>query len=107
MTVPGPQADAELISAAVLACPGVVALHAGMFGDVRAYLPGRTVPGIRLGGQAVEVHVTAWYGPPLPAVAAQIAAAVEPLLAGRPLRVVVEDVEVPDDPEPLGTPGDG
>jgi|SRR5579875_3308956 len=100
----GELTEADQISAAVLACPGVAGMSAGGFGEIRSYLPGRTVPGIRLGGQAVEVHVTARYGPPLPAVAAQIAAAVAPLLAGRPLRVVVEDILLPNDP---GPPGDG
>ena len=39
---------ADSIAAAVLAVPGVAALHPGMFGEVGTYLPGRRVTGVRI-----------------------------------------------------------
>jgi len=54
--------DADAIAAAALACQGVVSLHGGPLGDVAAYLPGRTVSGVRLAEDRVEVHVVARYG---------------------------------------------
>ncbi len=94
--------EADQISAAVLACPDVASMSA----EIRSYLPGRTVPGIRLGDEAVEVHVVARYGPPLPAVAEQIDRAVAPLLPGRALRIVIEDIMLPGDPQNT-TDGEG
>jgi hypothetical protein len=67
----GEPTEADQISAAVLACPDVAGMSAGAFGEIRSYLPGRTVPGVRLGDESVEVHVVARYGPPLPEVAGQ------------------------------------
>jgi uncharacterized alkaline shock family protein YloU len=84
--------DADQISAAVLACPGVAAMSAGVFGEVRYHLPGRTVPGVRISDEAVEVHVVARYGPPLPTVAGRIDRTLARLLPGRAVRVVIEDI---------------
>jgi uncharacterized alkaline shock family protein YloU len=84
--------EADQVSAAVLACPDVAGMSAGAFGEVRSYLPGRAVPGVRLGEESVEVHVIARYGRPLSAVAAQIERAVDALLPGRAVRVVIEDI---------------
>jgi uncharacterized alkaline shock family protein YloU len=88
--------DADRISAAVLACPDVAAMSAGAFGEVRSYLPGRSVPGVRIGDEAVEVHVVARYGSPLPAVAARIDRAVTRVSDGRAVRVVIEDIQLTD-----------
>ncbi len=96
--------DADLIRAAALDCPDVAAISAGAFGQVASYLPGRIVPGVRVDDVRVEVHVVARYGPPLREVADQIGDAVAPLLAGRPLRVVIDDILLPGetltDPDP-------
>lgn len=78
--------DADRISAAVLACPDVAAMSGGVFGEIRS------VPGVKIGDEAVEVHVVARYGRPLPAVASQIDRAVARLLPGRQVRVVIEDI---------------
>ncbi len=88
-------ADADRIREAVLACPDVVGLFGGAFGEIRSYLPGRSVAGVRVDEERVQVHVVARYGPPLTEVATQIGSALAPLLADRPLRVVVEDIVVP------------
>jgi uncharacterized alkaline shock family protein YloU len=91
----GAGGDADRVAHAVLSCADVVELSGGMFGEVRAYLPGRSVAGVLADEDSVEVHVVVRYGTPLPDVAAQIAGALEPVLGGRALRVVVEDVAVP------------
>jgi hypothetical protein len=98
----GELTEADQISAAVLACPDVAGMSAGTFGEIRSYLPGRTVPGVRLGDDAIEVHVVARYGPALPEVAGQIGRALAPLLPGRAVRVVVEDILLPGDQDAGG-----
>jgi uncharacterized alkaline shock family protein YloU len=98
----GEPTEADQISAAVLACPDVAGMSAGAFGEIRSYLPGHTVPGVKLGEEAVEVHVVARYGPPLPEVASQIGRALAPLLSGRAVRVVVEDILLPGDQDTGG-----
>ena len=87
--------EADRISAAVLSCPDVAGMSAGAFGEVRSYLPGRSVPGVTVDDDAVAVHVVARFGPPLGAVVEQIAAALRPLLGGRELHVTVEDITLP------------
>jgi hypothetical protein len=91
------QTEADRISAAVLSCPDVASLSAGAFGEVRSYLPGRSVPGVTVDDRTVAVHVVARFGPPLGAIVEQIAAALSPLLAGRELQVTVEDLTLPGD----------
>jgi uncharacterized alkaline shock family protein YloU len=68
----------ERIAGAVLAQPGVAGLHAGPFGVVASYLPGRRVDGVRIAedGSAVELAVTLELGQPIPAVAQRLRAAV-------------------------------
>ena len=62
-----------VVAAAVTAVPGVVGLHAGMFGEVATYLPGHRVAGIRTSADNVtEVHVTLSYGSPVRDTAARI-----------------------------------
>lgn len=98
---PVPERDpAEVVRDAVLAVPGVVAMHAGAFGEVGTYLPGRRVAGVRLTDDEVEVHVVAALGTPVPHTCAGVVSAVAGLpattgLAGRPTHVVVEDVADP------------
>jgi uncharacterized alkaline shock family protein YloU len=89
--------EADRISAAVLSCSEVAGMSAGPFGEVRCYLPGRTVPGVTVDDDVVDVHVVAHFGPPLDAVVEQITAAVSPQLRGRRLHVTVEDIALPDD----------
>ena len=90
--------QADRIAAATLAVPGVAGLHAGMFGEVATYLPGRRVTGVRIGADAVEVHVSVVVDDDVPirATARAIQRAVAPLTA-LPVNVTVEDV-VPSTP---------
>lgn len=88
--------DADAIAAAALAVPGVTALHGGPALEFAAYLPGRSVAGIRLPGDRVEVHLTARYGSVLPSLAEEVRAAVAPLAAGLPVEVHIEDLATDD-----------
>jgi len=84
--------QADLIAAAVTAVPGVVGLHAGMFGEVATYLPGHRVAGIRTGSDDVtEVHVTLRYGAPVRDTAALVRDAAAAVTGGV-VDVTVEDV---------------
>ena len=83
--------QADRIAAAVLAVPGVAGLHAGMFGEVATYLPGRRVTGVRIGSDAVEVHVSVVIDVPIRATAIAVRQAVAPLTT-LPVDVTVEDV---------------
>lgn len=84
-------ATVDDIAALVLAVPDVVRLHAGRFGEVATYLPGRRVTGIKLGVDAVEVHVVIAGHTPVRQTAQLIHAAVATLVA-TPVHVYVEDV---------------
>ena len=81
------------VAAVVLAVPDVVRLHAGRFGEVATYLPGRRVTGIKLGDDTVEVHVVVAGGVPIRETAQLIHAAVATRVA-TPVHVYVEDVAV-------------
>lgn len=94
--------DPDAVVAATLACPGVARMYPGVVGEVATYLPGRRVPGVRLPGHEVEVHVVARWGEPLPEIAERVRAAVRPLAAPLPVAVYVDDV---DDPATPGLPG--
>jgi len=88
----GQGARADQVVRAVLAVPGVVRLHAGAFGEVATYLPGRAVTGVRLRPDASEVHLVVSTDRPIPAVARDVHEAVRHLVPG-PVSVFVEDVE--------------
>lgn len=92
---------ADRVAAAAQSVPGVTGLHAGSFGSVATYLPGRRVNGIRLTDDVAEVHVTVAMGSQLLEVADSVRAAVEPLVA-TPVGVFVEDVTSAD-AYPTGT----
>lgn len=86
--------DADAIAAAALACGGVAGLHGGMGHEVAAYLPGRTVAGVRLAEDRVEVHVVARYGTVLPVLAEEVRAAVIPVAGGFPVEIHIDDLAV-------------
>lgn len=87
----GASTPAERAAEAALAVPGVEALHAGSFGEVGTYLPGRRVTGIRIRDDLTEVHVVAAMGSRLRELADAVRSAVTPVV-GTPVQVVVEDV---------------
>jgi hypothetical protein len=86
---------ADRIAAAVTRCPDVAGLTQIPDTPVATYLPGRTVSGVAVRPAEVEICVAARYGPPLPQVAAQVRQAVEPLVPGRMVDVVIADITSP------------
>lgn len=96
--IPAPRAEttiglseADSFAGQVLSCPGVAALSDA----ARTYLPGRTVPGIVLEPDHVQVHVVLQYGTPVKNLVAQLAWKLSALMAGRALTVHVQDITMP------------
>ncbi|MFC3499692.1 hypothetical protein ACFOOK_01585 [Micromonospora krabiensis] len=87
--------DVDAVAAAVCACPAVVGLVA--LDGRGTYLPGRRVDGVVVDADAVVVQVRARWGAHVPELAAQVRAAVAPLVAGRQIDVVLADVGDPPD----------
>jgi len=94
-TLDGVAELADRIAAAVTRCPDVAGLTQVPDMPVATYLPGRTVSGVAVRPAEVEICVVARYGPPLPQVAAQVRQAVEPLVPGRAVDVVIADITSP------------
>jgi len=94
-TLDGVAELADQIAAAVTGCPDVAGLTQVPGMPVATYLPGRTVSGVAVRPAEVEICVVARYGPPLPEVAAQVRQAVEPLVPGRVVDVVIGDITSP------------
>ncbi len=92
-------ADLEAVAAAALGCPLIADLTGGRFGEIATYLPGRRILGVREVEGAIEVHVVAKWGTPLPEVADVVRAAVASHTGGQPVAVFVDDIEVPEDPQ--------
>ena len=90
--------DLDAVAAAVTSCPAVAGMAGGMFGEVATYLPGRRLPGLRLAGEELEIHVTARWGSPLPEVADAVRRAVAPFVEGLPVTVYIDDIELPESP---------
>jgi hypothetical protein len=95
--------DVDAVAAAVRACMGVAGLDGGRFGEVASYLPGRKVPGVVVSDGRVMVRVRARWGIPAPDLAALITTALTPFTGGKPVDVVVGDI---DDPPGRPQPGE-
>lgn len=89
-----PPVDADTVSDAVLAVPGVHDLHAGLLGEVATYLPGRRVNGVRLREDGCEVHLVLEWGAPVAATTDAVRTAVSALVPGT-VTITVEDVAPP------------
>lgn len=87
--------DVDAVAAAVRNCAGVSGLDGGPYGDVTTYLPGRTVQGIVVRDGRVRVQVRSAWGVEAPRLAAMITAALAPLTGGRPVDVVIADIDEP------------
>ena len=94
-TLDGVAELADRIAAAVTGCPGVAGLTQIPGMPVATYLRGRTMSGVAVRPAVVVICVAARYGPPLPQVAAQVRQAVEPLVPGRVVDVVIADITSP------------
>lgn len=101
--------DIDAAAAAVRGCPAVDDLDAGLLGGVGTYLPGRRVPGIRIDGNRVEVHVRGVWNQPVGVVAEQIRHVLAGLVGGRAVDVVLTDIAEPGQAEPgaLSVAADG
>ena len=95
--------DLEAVAAAALGCPLIAGLTGGRFGEIATYRAGGRILGVREADGAVEVHVVAKWGTPLPEVAEVVRAAVAPHAGGLPVAVFVDDIEVPEE-VPVGSP---
>ncbi len=93
-------ADPDVIAAAVLACSTVAGLSGGIAGEVATYLPGRRVTGLRIDDTTVTVHVIGRYGPTMTEISNQVTRAVTPLVHGRQVGVVIEDLLLDDACDP-------
>lgn len=87
---------AEAVAAAAVSVPGVNALHAGRFGEVATYLPGRRVVGVRVDDDTLDVHIVMRWEHDVAVVAAAVHQAVAAVAPGRQVSVTVEDVGIPD-----------
>ncbi|UFU06675.1 hypothetical protein [Ruania halotolerans] len=95
---PDPGTTAETASrarAAALDVPQVIDLHTGRLSEVRTYLPGRTIPGVRLVNGTVHVHVLLALGSRIPDVAGAVHEAVA-TATGAPVLVHVDELAAPD-----------
>lgn len=86
---------ADSVAEAVLSVSGVAALHAGEFGEVATYLPGRKVVGVRIDAERCDIHISAEYPCDVNGVASGVRAAVSPLVPVT-VAVTVEDIVVPE-----------
>jgi hypothetical protein len=90
--------DVDAVAAAVRACAGVAGLDGGQYGEFATYLPGRTIPGIRVSGGRVAVQIRSeWV--PAPGLAALITTVLAPLTGRRPVDVLIADID-----DPAGVP---
>ena len=89
--------DVDDLAAAVRSCPAVVDLAEGEPASAATYLPGRRIVGLAVDDTRVTVQVRSRWGAPVGEVASQIRAAAGPLIGGRPLDIVVADVDDPPD----------
>jgi hypothetical protein len=87
--------DVDAVAAVVRECAGVSRLDGGRYGEVTTYLPGRTVPGVTVGGGRVRVQVRSAWGTEAPLLAAVLTAALAPLTGNRPVDVVIADIDDP------------
>lgn len=87
---------ADQVVAAVSQVPGVARMHAGMFGEVATYLPGRRVEGVQLRDDVANVHVVVRWGVPIPGTVDAIRTALR-LVVDKPVNVTIEDVEAQPD----------
>jgi hypothetical protein len=96
--------DVDAVARSVAACPSVVSLSPGVFGEIATHLPGRRVNGVRVVDGVVEVHVVSHWMTSLPDAADDIRAAVVGVVGARRVNVFIDDLSANDD---LAEPGDG
>lgn len=86
--------DVDEVVQRVLSCPSVARMAPGTAVEVATYLPGRRVPGVRLVDGAVEVHVVAHYGRPLPEVADEVRRALASTVGEQRVEIFIDDLDL-------------
>lgn len=91
---------ARAASEAALATEGVHRLGSGRFVEAATYGPGEKVSGVVVTPEEIQVHVVAVYPlpKPIPELARSIRERVAPKVGNREVTVVVEDLEMGDEP---------
>ncbi len=97
---PAPVDLSDRLVAAVTSVEGVASMHAGMFGEVATYLPGRKVIGVQIRPDVTNVDVVLHWGVSIPATAERVRGVVQKMV-DTPVRVTVQDVTEPG----VTTPG--
>ncbi|HEY0718231.1 MAG TPA: hypothetical protein VGD68_11495 [Streptosporangiaceae bacterium] len=92
--------NVDAVAAAVRGCAGVSGLDGGPYHEVATYLPGRTVDGVAVHGDRVQVQVRSRWGIEAPLLAALIKTVLGPLTGTRPVDIAIADI---DDPPVLGS----
>lgn len=87
--------DVDQLAARVRQVPDVADLSGGTVGEVATYLPGRRVAGIREHEGRVEIHLALGGSQPAPQTVSEVRTAVKEMVDGRPVDVVVDDIEIP------------
>ncbi len=100
--------DLDAVATAVRACPSVVDLDKGAnWRTIATYLPGREIPGIRVGDQTLTVQVRGRWGTPVVDLAAEVRFAVAGLVLVADLADPLAD-DAPEagrtDPDPTSAP---
>jgi len=96
MTAP----TADAVAASVLQVPHVSELGGGVAGEVATYLPGRSVRGVRITDDRIEIHIEVLPDRSMPAIAADVRAAVRPLAGDRSVDVTIDEIALtPPTPE--------
>jgi hypothetical protein len=90
-----PDDPADEVARIVASVPGVAGLSAGAFGDVKTYLPGRRVVGVRQGRGLTEVSIVLAWGASAPNTVRLIRSRVSAAVGGQ-VDVMVADVAGPD-----------
>lgn len=88
--------DVDAVAAATTSCPLVTHLVGGAANDqVATFLPGRRVAGVRVQPDEVELRIAVRWGVTVAEAAAEVRAAVTPLVGGRAIAVSVDDIGEP------------
>lgn len=98
--------DVDAVAAAVRSCLDVDDLDGGAFDTVASYLPGRRVPGVRVGADRITIQLRSRWGVPMPQIGRQVRAAVLPLIGRQTLDIVVSDIADPPELPPAAEVGE-
>ena len=87
--------DVDALAATVRSCHLVSDLAAGRPGSPATYLPGRRLIGIAVYETRVRIQVRSSWAAPAHVVAAEIDAAVRPMIGDRTIELTIADIDAP------------